>query len=180
MKIEIHNITFSYGEKVIFQNYSAVFENSVTIIEGASGIGKTTLLRLLAGIEKPSSGEITGVPEKPALLFQEDRLLPWYTARKNIEIISSNAEKWLRLMELEENVNSLPNNLSGGQCRRVALARVLSYGGGILLLDEPFKGLDPPLIERIVKRVKKLGVPIIATSHSEFEARVWGGTVWRM
>lgn len=177
MNIEIRNISFSYGEKPVFRDYSAVFENDVTVIEGASGIGKTTLLRLIAGIEAPSGGEITGVPESPAILFQEDRLLPWFTIRKNIELVSPDASCWLKLTEIEENADSLPGSLSGGQRRRAALARALSFGGGILLLDEPFKGLDPPLIGRITARVKELGVPIIVTSHSEFETRLWGGEV---
>lgn len=180
---EIRDLFFSYGEKSIFSGLSLRLDEPVSIIKGASGSGKTTLLRLIAGLLKPDGGEITGVPEKTAFLFQEDRLLPWLTAEENVAAVlprerASETKKWLELLELtEDEAKKRPEDLSGGQRRRVSMARALSYGGELLILDEPMKGLDESLIGRIVPIIKAQGVPIIVTSHSEYEISLWDGEV---
>ncbi len=180
MKIEFCDVAFSFGDKCVFKHLTMNIEGAVTVIEGPSGEGKTTLLRLAAGLLTPDAGQILGVPEKPALMFQENRLLPWLTARENVAAVMDkpcNAQEWLELVELGDESESLPRHLSGGQQRRVALARALAYGGGVLLLDEPLKGLHEELIRRIIPRVREQGIPIVATSHSQLETSLWGGSV---
>jgi ABC-type nitrate/sulfonate/bicarbonate transport system ATPase subunit len=179
--IKVTDLRFSYGEKRIFDGLSLELPDGVCCMEGASGRGKTTLLRLIAGLEKPSGGTISGVPEKIAFMFQEDRLLPWLSAEANIAAVlpKSRAEevkKWLCAVELENEAAALPENLSGGQRRRVALARALAFGGDLLILDEPFEGLDPALTERMTALVRGVAADVLVTSHSAFQTALWGGT----
>lgn len=179
--IRIDQVCFSYENKLVFDGLSLGLPNGVCCIEGDSGIGKTTLLRLIAGHMVPTAGTITGVPQRVAYMFQEDRLLPWQNAQSNVAAVlsksrGSEAVKWLASVELEKERDALPENLSGGQRRRVALARALAYGGKLLILDEPFKGLHPSLTERMAELVKNLGADVIVTSHSEYETKLWGGT----
>ncbi len=172
--IEIKNLNFSYGELKVFDNLSLTLRESCTVLEGVSGRGKTTLLRILAGLLRPQSGSVTGVPPRPAMMFQEDRLLPWLTVRENVKA-AGDVGNLLKLVELEDYSEAYPDSLSGGQRRRTALARALSFGGGILLLDEPLKGLDEALMSRLVPKIKAFNIPIIVTSHSAFETSLWGG-----
>lgn len=183
--ISVQNLSFSYGEQNIFDRFSAEFSGSVTCLEGPSGCGKTTLLRLIAGLIKPDSGGISGVPLRISFLFQEDRLLPWLTAEENVQAVLPNSKKeaaavLLGSVELAGEAGKLPENLSGGQRRRVALARALAYESGLLLLDEPFKGLDPALTARLVPLILSKNVPIIMTSHSREEAALMGGETLRL
>lgn len=180
--IEVRDLSFSYGDKAVLSDFSTVFSDPVTVIRGPSGGGKTTLLYLLAGLLKPDAGVITGIPDKVSFMFQQDRLIPWLTARENVQAVlpkndAAKAEKWLRIMELDGEMDRLPGELSGGQMRRVALARALSFPGEIIIMDEPLKGLDEALIARLVPIIKADGRQIIVTSHSESETTLWGGTV---
>lgn len=179
--IRIKDLNFSYGKKQIFSGLDLTLSSEITILEGVSGSGKTTLLKLIARLLKPAGGEITGVPEKVAFMFQEDRLLPWLTAEENVAAVlqrekTEEAKKWLELMELtEEETKKRPENLSGGQRRRVSMARALSFGGTLLIMDEPMKGLDKALIARLIPIIKDQKIPIIVTTHSEYEALLWNG-----
>lgn len=157
MKIQINNLTKSYGGKQIFKNYSAVLNaDGILLIKGASGIGKTTLLRMIAGLEKPDSGEIIKPDCKISFMFQEDRLIPFVSVMKNLTAVtdSETARKYLKMMELENENNSSPASLSGGMRRRISLARALCYNSGLVILDEPFKGLDRPLKAKICDIIK--------------------------
>ena len=142
--IRVEDVSFSYPGKPVFSHLNLTLPDTGTAaLMAPSGYGKTTLLRLLAGLETPASGRITGLENrKTAFLFQEDRLLPWLTAEKNIALVSSaeRAAYWLEKMEIDG--GQYPREMSGGMQRRVALARAMAFGGDVLLLDEPFKGLD--------------------------------------
>ena len=178
--IEIKNISFSYGEKAIFQNFSLTIDSPVLCISGTSGIGKTTLLRIIAGLIKPSSGTVSGVPAPVSVMFQDNRLIPWLSALENIALVINDrnkAKEWLDMVELSDVSDSLPENMSGGQCRRAALARALAFDSKLLLLDEPFKGLDPELTERMAALILKQGKPVITVTHSAIEAALLGGKI---
>ena len=148
-------------------------KEGLTGFTGPSGCGKTTLLRLLGGLERPEKGSISGVEgRKTAFLFQENRLLPWRTAAQHITDVLprarwGEAEDWLRFAELEGEGDRYPASLSGGMARRLALARCAALGGELLLLDEPFTGVDGERRGRLMERLRGLGVPIILVSHEE-------------
>lgn len=149
--LELKNVSKSYGEKRVLENFSLRFpENGVVAMLGKSGCGKTTMLRLIAGLEAPDSGEIV-FPEKRvvSMVFQEDRLLDALDVRGNILAVTGKNSETLRIADeclercgLLGVANARISSLAGGMKRRVAIARAIAFGGDILLLDEPFKGLD--------------------------------------
>lgn len=174
--IKIENISKSFGGKQVLKNISAeIPESGIFAVSGVSGSGKTTLLRILAGLEKPDGGTVSGLDgKKISVMFQNDRLLPWLTALENIAVVCNRetAEKWLEKVELLPAADKKPNELSGGMCRRVALARALAFDGDVLLLDEPFKGLDSALRGRMIKSVEEFAQtrPVILITHDSDEA----------
>ena len=170
MKIQINNLCKKYGKKVIFDNFSASVDfDGILMIKGKSGLGKTTLIKMLAGLEKPNSGEISVPAERISFMFQEDRLIPFVSVLKNLTAVcdEEKALKYLSLMELEQEKDASPLSLSGGMRRRVALARALCYDSELIILDEPFKGLDEALKIKIGEILKKESNarPIIIVSH---------------
>ena len=144
---------------------------------GASGSGKTTLLKAIAGLIIPSSGVIyAGKEKRIALMFQEDRLLPWCTVLKNVmlampEPSELEAKKILSALEIEDFM-AYPSTFSGGMKRRVALARAISYKADILLLDEPFNGMDVSMKLRIANFVKTSAPLIIFSTHDKDEVTI--------
>ena len=172
MAIEARNLTLRYGEKPVLDRFSLTIPNSgLTALNGPSGCGKTTLLRVLAGLQRQSAGTVDGVEaSRTAFLFQEDRLLPWRTVGQHITDVLPRARRgeladWLAFAELSGEENAYPAALSGGMARRLALARCAALGGDLLLLDEPFAGVDFDRAARILERLRGLGVPVILTSH---------------
>ena len=168
--ISVRNITVCFGEKAVLNRFSLELPaEGITALSGPSGCGKTTLLRVLAGLQPVEGGTVV-VPERPTLLFQENRLLPWRTVEQHITDVlprarRGEAPRWLELAELEGEEKTYPGQLSGGMGRRLALARALACGGGLYLLDEPFTGVDAGRAARILTRVRALGVPVILSSH---------------
>lgn len=182
----VEQATVRYEDKTVLDHFSAQLScEGITVLVGPSGCGKTTLLRLMAGLVKPLSGSVTGLgPRGAAVLFQENRLFPWRSAGQQISDVLPRArrgevEHWLQFVELAGEGDARPNELSGGMARRLALARALAYGGGVLLLDEPFAGVDRARAERILGRLKSLGTPAILASHEEW-VRPWADAVISM
>lgn len=172
--IEVRELCLSYGEKVVLDRFSACLpDRGVVGLTGPSGCGKTTLLRVMAGLERPASGTVSGLdPEKTAFLFQENRLLPWRTVKQHITDVlpharREDAARFLALAELEGEEGSYPDGLSGGMARRLAIARCAALGGQILLLDEPFAGVDSARTERMLIRLREMGRPILLVSHED-------------
>lgn len=170
--IELSHLSFAYGDRAVLSDLSlALPAQGITALQGPSGCGKTTLLRLLAGLERPQAGQITGIsPGEGAILFQENRLLPWRTVGQHLTDVLprerwGEAARWLELVELDGEGDTLPSALSGGMGRRLALARCLALGGSIYLLDEPFAGVDPDRTRRILARIRTLGIPVVLASH---------------
>ena len=160
---EFKNITKKYGEETVLENFSLKLEKgSKNLLMGESGGGKTTLLRIAAGLEKPDLGEFVS-DEKIAVMFQEPRLLPWKTALENIRAVLSKdhfplADKYLSAVGLEDDKNKFPRELSGGMAQRVSFARFLAFaeaeGATLLLLDEPFSALDDETSRKMLDLLK--------------------------
>lgn len=177
--IRADHLNLSFGDKKVLDNFSLVLpETPVIGLSGPSGCGKTTLLRVLAGLETPQSGTISGItPQNTAILFQENRLLPGRTAGQQISDALPRSRRgetgrWLAFAELSEERDTMPGALSGGMARRLSLARCAALGGSVLLLDEPFAGVDPARRRRLLHRLETLGTSILLVSHeSEVLAR---------
>ena len=174
MAINVRDVTLRYGDKLVLNRFSLEIPGrGLTALSGPSGCGKTTLLRVLAGLEAPQAGTVDGVtPSRTAFLFQEDRLLPWRTVGQHLTDVLLRSRRgeladWLAFAELSGEEAAYPNALSGGMARRLALARCAALGGELLLLDEPFAGVDPRRAARIMERLRALGVPAVLTSHQD-------------
>ena len=170
--IGLRDITVRYGDKLVLDRFSLdIPAQGLTALSGPSGCGKTTLLRVMAGLAAPGGGAVSGIdPGRTAFLFQEDRLLPWRTATQHIADVlprprRGEAARWLAFAELEGEGGAYPAALSGGMARRLALARCAALGGELLLLDEPFAGVDSERTARILERLRGLGVPIVLATH---------------
>lgn len=174
--IGFSHVDKAYGERVVMQDFSlALPEAGSVALMGPSGSGKTTLLRMLAGLTAPDRGQIFRFEgQKVAFQFQEDRLLPWYTVRRNLELFCpGQSGRWLAEMELSAEGEKLPGELSGGMRRRVALARALCYDAPVLLLDEPLKEMDARLRERMVALIGRSSHDrlLIMVTHNPAEAQ---------
>ena len=168
--MKLTDVTFAYGETKILDRFSLTLSDTgVTALAGPSGCGKTTLLRLLAGLERPQSGSIDA-PRETALLFQENRLLPGLTAAQQIGVVlpkDVSPLPWLEAVGLADAAALRTDELSGGMQRRVALARCLAYGQNkqLLLLDEPFTGIDPERSRSIMAFIRSMNLPVLCSAH---------------
>lgn len=180
--IEAKEITVRYGSRLVLDRFTlSVPEEGLTYLSGPSGEGKTTLLRVLAGLLTPQSGSVS-LPGRPVLLFQEDRLFPGRTVREQVEAVlprsrRGEAGRWLELAELTGAAELLPAQLSGGMARQTALARALALEGAVWLLDEPFAGVDLARAGRVLGRIRALGRPVLLTGHLPELARLCDRTV---
>ena len=163
--MRLKNIKKSYGDKVIFDNFDIKFEQcKITAVLGRSGCGKTTLLNIICG-STDFAGEVER-PDKISYIFQSQRLVPNLTVYKNLEYVLSyirdkneknkRIEEVLRMVEMYDERGKYPSQLSGGMAQRVSLARAFVYDAPLMLMDEPFKGLDVSLKKRIIDVFKKL------------------------
>lgn len=155
MSIEIKELGKAFGEKKLFEHLTFTV-SSPAVLWAPSGWGKTTLLRILMGLEAPSSGSFSGVGRVGAV-FQEDRLCPQLNAVQNVTLVLSGkpgqyggqVAVGFAALGMDAAAQNLPaRKLSGGQKRRVALLRALLAESDTLLLDEPFTGMDPETLSR--------------------------------
>lgn len=195
--VRIKNISKTYGEKQVLSQLSKEFPaGETTVIMGVSGCGKTTLLRILLGLEMPDSGEVIGIPEKTSVLFQEDRLCEDVSAYENIALVlerkKTHAQRDAQKCRIEQEaaqvgitVDDLKQNvmeLSGGMRRRIALLRALLYDADCVILDEPFKGLDAATKQIVMQYVKEktAGKTTFLVTHDAAEADFFGGNRWNL
>lgn len=165
------SLTLSFRQKAVLDRFTLhIPDTGVTALRGPSGCGKTTLLRVLAGLERPHGGAVSLSSWETAILFQDDRLLPWRTVEQHLTDVLPK-EEWgrasdlLALVELVGEEKTRPAALSGGMGRRLALARCLALPARLYLLDEPFAGVDLPRALRILERLKALPAPVLLVSH---------------
>ena len=160
-KLEISHLTKRFGEKTLFEDLNFTL-TAPAVLWAPSGWGKTTLLRILMGLETPTSGTVQGVG-KVSAVFQEDRLCPQLTAVENVALVlpgpmdqyKKQIKKDFQQLGLDDAALSLPaRKLSGGQKRRAALLRALWAESDTLLLDEPFTGMDPETMKKAAALLK--------------------------
>lgn len=181
--MEVKNVCKSYnGEKVLNNVSLYIGDGETALISGVSGIGKTTLLRIMMGLEKADSGEIIGVPGKIAAVFQEDRLPEKFIPVACVKMTAPKAVSkkmiysHLREVGLGEHLDKPVSKLSGGMRRRVAIVRAIICDADVIFLDEPFNGLDRETKLNTIAYIKKhtLGKTLIAVSHNAEDAQLLG------
>lgn len=188
MKIELEHVFFSYGEKAVLRDVSFMVEDGETVaLEGPSGVGKTTVLRLIAGLLTPARGGVRGGEGGAAVVFQEDRLIPHLTAEENLRLVNDaltygQAEALLAAVGLEGEAKRLPGELSGGMRRRVAIARAAASGRAPVLLDEPFQGLDGETKRRVTDFVRSFtrSRTTVLVTHDASDADALGARIIRL
>ncbi len=195
-EIRMDNVSFQYGTQTVLSHFNYTFEKGVVYgITAPSGTGKTTLLNLAGSILQPAQGEIKKTCKGGiASVFQEPELLGQLTITENIafplavhlkkEAALQQAVSLLKEMELDGLENRFPYELSFGQQQRVAIARALAYPSPLLLMDEPFKGLDEALCSRIIGRIRQRqaisGQTVLFSSHNPEELRLLADRIIRL
>jgi ABC-type nitrate/sulfonate/bicarbonate transport system ATPase subunit len=205
MKLEIADVSKVYAIPVLERVTFEVAEGEFVCLLGPNGCGKTTLLRIIGGLEAPTTGEVR-VDGRPVsyggtadfhvgVVFQEDRLLPWMTLEDNVALVlrplgrdrrtrGDTARRYLRFVGLQGFERYYPNRVSGGMRQRAAIARALAIEPGLLLMDEPFGALDAQnrrIMQAEVKRIwAETGKTIVFVTHSIEEAVAIGTTLIMM
>ena len=189
MSLEVKNLTFSFDESHLFKDLNFhLKKNAVSLISGSSGVGKSTLLNIIAGLIKPNIGyikldsrilndkKIFIEPENRNIgyVFQDFALFPHINAEKNMKYALSNDfhssyEEIINTLNLQDHLEKMPHEMSGGQQQRVAIARSILMKPSLLILDEPFSNLDKENASNaqslIAKIVKDLNIPCILVTH---------------
>lgn len=165
MTVKLNGISKRFGTVEAIRRLSLTFpEHGTLAIMGPSGCGKTTMLQMLAGLTRPDSGTVLCSTARIAYVFQEPRLLPWRTVLDNILLARVKdgtqppraAREWLDAMGLGDCTDRYPEELSGGMRQRVAIARALYCDSDLLLLDEPFGGLDEENKHHILSLIREV------------------------
>ena len=186
--VTLSHLTLRYGGKLVLDDLSLTLpEQGILCLMGPSGCGKTTLLRVLLGLERPQHGSVSGLSRgEAAVLFQEDRLLPWLSLQRNLTAVTGcsdeEAAAMLAAMELGDELDTYPDQLSGGMRRRAALARALVYPARLLVFDEPFKGMDEALKARLYSIVRQAAQtrPLLMVTHDPAEPAALGAQTLRL
>lgn len=179
MDVIVKNLGKSFGCQQVLNNLSHTFpEGKTTCIMGESGCGKTTLLRILMGLEKPDSGSVTGIQKgNLSAVFQEDRLCENLSAAANLRLVKKDISDWeieeaFQSVKLKEAWNKPVRELSGGMRRRVAILRALLTDAGCIIMDEPLKGLDEETKKQTIRYIRNQtkGKTLIIVTHEGKES----------
>lgn len=180
--INLMGISKSFAGKAVLEDFSAVIKGGeVNCILGASGSGKTTIGRIICSLETPDGGVVEGIEgRRLSVVFQEDRLCDGISSLSNVRFVSGASVQDIEKAFLDTGLDGVEGQvagtLSGGQRRRVALVRAVLADCDVLLMDEPFKGLDGKTKERVMKWVKGMtvGKTVILITHDSSEADFMG------
>ncbi len=182
--MKIQHLCKSFDGKMVLDHVSLTLESGGTAcLMAPSGRGKTTLLRCIAGLETPDSGQITDLPERIAYVFQEDRLCDGFSAVDNIRLVTGKAlgegeiRRHLEELGLAGSLDQPVRELSGGMRRRVVISRAVCFGADLLLLDEPFKGLDDEARQQTADYIlrRRGAAAILCVTHDREDAAALGG-----
>lgn len=182
--MKIQHLCKFFDGKVVLDHVSLTLESGGTAcLMAPSGRGKTTLLRCIAGLETPDSGQIADLPERIAYVFQEDRLCDGFSAVDNIRLVTGKAlgegeiRRHLEELGLAGSLDQPVRELSGGMRRRVVISRAVCFGAGLLLLDEPFKGLDDEARQQTADYILRHrgAAAILCVTHDREDAAALGG-----
>ncbi len=187
--LKIENLSMRFGDRLLFQGLDLTIDRPA-VLWAPSGWGKTTLLRILMGVQKPTSGTVSGMGTV-GVVFQEDRLIPHLNAVRNVELVleapSEDYKKKIvsdfQQLEMDADALALPAcKLSGGQKRRAALLRALWAQSDTLLLDEPFTGMDPDTMKAAAELLKcRCGAkPVLLATHDSDAICALGWPVIRL
>lgn len=187
--LKLENISVRFDGKPVLSDCSLSLGGGERLaIMGPSGCGKTTLLRVALSLQPPDTGSVSADVGRTAAVFQEPRLLPWRTAAENVNVVLSDgpetmpeALSMLERLELSDAVGKYPSELSGGMQQRVSIARALAFRPDLLVLDEPFHGLDEALRGRIISHLSASlpSASLLLATHSEEEALSLGCRILR-
>jgi ABC-type nitrate/sulfonate/bicarbonate transport system ATPase subunit len=182
--LEFVDVCFDYEQKKVLDHFSlSLKKGEIVAIMGASGIGKSTVLNLAAGLREPLSGKVECDANKISYAFQDARLFPWMTVLENVNAVLSakdasvsRAMEALRLVSLENSASLYPHELSGGMKSRVSLARAIAYSGDLYLLDEPFSALDEQLRQSIAtalrNHIRSQNASALLVTHQQSDAEL--------
>lgn len=187
--LTLEEISVRFGEKQVLDKCSLrIGKGERVALTGPSGCGKTTLARAALSLQNPDTGTVSCGFSRAAAVFQEPRLLPWLTATENVNLVLSDsndtmeeARAWLDNLELGDSAGLYPSELSGGMQQRVSIARALAVRPELLVMDEPFKGMDAALRDRVLRvTADALGdAALLLITHNEREAYALGCRVLR-
>lgn len=185
--IRLQHVSKQYGEYIIFSDFSYEIEDGARLcIMGRSGRGKTTLLRMLLNLEKPDHGYIEGIKDKKIrAVFQENRLLPDFSVRENLRCVCKTKQQTAQISKMLEKLDLIAwehqpvSVLSGGMQRRIAIGRALLAESDILVLDEPFSGLDLQTKRNMVQVILEYAKEkiLIVTTHMPEDVALLGAKV---
>lgn len=184
--VRLDNIKKSYNGKTILNGLTFEAKRGQLIcLFGQSGCGKTTVLNIIAGLTKADGGNITGNEGRISYVFQEDRLLEQLSAKENIMLTARNrkaADSFIEAAGLSECIDMYPADMSGGMKRRTAIARAVAFDGGIMLLDEPFNGIDAKRKEAIAEFLKSFASDkiCIMVTHDRADAGLMDAEIFEI